>query len=135
MINQAVAPICPYCNKRSERVTGREVYPHKKELLYQIFYQCKPCRAYIGTHKRSDGIPIGRLANKDLRRAKADLHREFDQIWRNGLMSRAGLYIWLAKQLNINKQDCNIASFDLETCVKATELSLKKRQQLSEACK
>ncbi|MBL4765072.1 MAG: hypothetical protein JKX67_07320 [Colwellia sp.] len=66
---KGITPICPYCNKFSILVTGKEVYPQCKDLSDIQIYQCKPCDAYVGCHGTSDK-PLGRLANAELRKAK-----------------------------------------------------------------
>lgn len=64
-------PICPYCNKAAELVDGTAVYPHRSDLAHKRFWLCKPCDAWVGTHRDSKKhLPLGRLADKELREAK-----------------------------------------------------------------
>lgn len=62
-------PLCPYCNQDSKLVTGAKIYPHLPHLHARWFYQCAPCAAYVGCHPDST-LPLGRLANAELRRAR-----------------------------------------------------------------
>jgi len=114
-------PDCPYCGKPSQRVTGEIIYPHRRDLWSKKFYQCAPCRAYVGCHPKSDK-PLGRLANAELRRAKMDAHRAFDPIWKNKSKSRSEAYAWLARQLDIPGEECHIGMFDVDMCRRVVDI-------------
>ena len=126
---EGITPICPYCGEFSKKVTGKEVYPHRKDLYKLCFYQCEPCEAHVGCHSSSDK-PLGRLANKELRKAKSAAHRAFDPLWRFGDMKRPEAYKWLAKALGIDGKDCHIGMFDIETCEEVVTHSLNKVEDL-----
>lgn len=111
---------CDYCNNKSEKVTGKEIYPHRKDLYEKIFYRCLLCDSYVGTHSGTDK-PLGRLANAELRKAKQLAHKEFDYLWREKIMKRNDAYKWLAQQLCINQSECHIGMFDLVMTNKAVE--------------
>lgn len=117
-----LTPICPYCRKFSEKVTGEKIYPHRADLHRKVFYECEPCGAYVGCHGGSDK-PLGRLANKELREAKKAAHAAFDPIWRSGKKSRGGAYKWLAAQLGISGDDCHIGMFDVNMCKRVVEIA------------
>lgn len=112
---KGITPICNYCEKFSKKVSGKEIYPHRKDLYKLTFYSCSGCNAYVGCHGSSDK-PLGRLANAELRKAKGAAHRAFDPLWRLGDMKRPQAYKWLAKELGIDGSDCHIGMFDVETC-------------------
>ncbi len=113
---------CDYCGKNAELVNGNTIYPHRPDLYKLQFWQCKPCRAFVGCHKNSDAKPLGRLANVDLRRAKKDAHAAFDPLWKSGQKTRKEAYGWLSIQLGINKEACHIGMFDIATCHKVVDL-------------
>lgn len=126
-----LTPICNYCGNFSEKVTGKEIYPHRKDLFHMTFYSCN-CQlggAYVGCHGSSDK-PLGRLANAELRKAKSAAHRAFDQLWRSKLLKRQEAYKWLAKQMNKTGADCHIGMFDISECQKVVELSRDKLIEL-----
>lgn len=108
---------CDYCGEQALLVSGEVIYPSRSDLGNLWFYQCKPCNAYVGSHKGSNK-PLGRLANKELRKAKMAAHRSFDYIWTSEKMKRAKAYSWLAKQLGIPASECHIGMFDVDTCNK-----------------
>lgn len=121
-------PICPYCGKPSEKVTGKSIYPHRSDLDNKTFYRCKPCDAYVGCHPNTD-TPLGRLANSDLRSAKRRAHEWFDPLWKAGSMSRRQAYEWLAGQLGIKVDDCHIGEFDAEQCERAIVVCKSRKMQ------
>jgi len=98
-------------------VMGRKIYPLRPDLHGKFFYECEPCKAYVGCHPSSQE-PLGRLANAQLRAMKQAAHAAFDPLWKYYGMSRTGAYAWLACRLHLLKEDCHIGFFDEETCMK-----------------
>lgn len=113
--------LCDYCGNVAPYVTGRQVYPHRRDLYSKRFYQCKPCDAMVGVHPGTDK-PLGRLADKDLRVAKMAAHAAFDPIWQEGHKKRGSAYAWLAEQLGIHVADCHIGMFDIAMCHRVVEV-------------
>ncbi len=115
MKNKPITPICSYCNNYSEKQTGKQLYPHRKDLYQITVYVCTSCNASVGTHKGTDK-PLGRLANPELKQAKQLAHMVFDLMWRKGSMTRKEAYKWLAEKLDIDVKKCHIGYFDLQQC-------------------
>lgn len=112
---------CDYCGNAAKLVTGKAIYPRRPDLFRLHFWQCEPCGAYVGCHKKEGGNgdgtkPLGRLANAELRAAKTRAHAAFDPLWRERNMKRHKAYGWLAEKLGISKADCHIGMMDVETC-------------------
>ena len=113
------APKCPYCKEDAKLIDSKEVYGRS----YGMIWLCKPCNAYVGTHKNSpDHKPLGRLANAQLRQWKRIAHYHFDPLWKSGRMSRSGAYRKLSKMLDIPKEECHIGMFDVSTCQKVVSM-------------
>ena len=116
--------VCPYCSGQAKLVKGSVIYPHLPEHAAKNFWQCKPCDAYVGCHMPShwtqfkQDVPLGRLANSPLRRAKSEAHKAFDPIWRTGPMSRREAYQWLAVQMGLPYDRTHIGEFDEKQCAK-----------------
>lgn len=121
--------ICPYCHGTAELVTGEEVYPKFPALKEKLFYRCKPCGAYVGTH--GDGRPLGTLANAPLRKARLATHAAFDRLWRTGLMSRPQCYRWMQEVLDITPDLAHIAMLNEDQCRKLREASAKMLNHLN----
>lgn len=110
-LNDKTVPICPYCSNPSEY--------HKSKKIYR----CDPCDAQVGVHKDTT-MPLGTMANKELRAARKKAHSYFDPLWRykatsqniSKMKARKAAYDWLAKQMGLKVDDCHIGEFDLEQC-------------------
>lgn len=121
---------CDYCGQDAALVPGTVIYPHRPDLKHRRFWHCAPCDAHVGTHRNSDGKPLGRLANAELRRAKIAAHAAFDPLWRAKVLrdgcskskARGAGYRWLAKQLGIDPKDCHIGMFDVEMCERVVDV-------------
>lgn len=121
-----LTPICPYCGQWSAKVGGAHIYPHRHDLHGMTFYACDPCGAWVGCHGTGTQ-PLGRLANAELRKAKQEAHRWFDQLWRDGYFtSRGAAYAWLAGELGVDGRDCHIGMFDVETCRRVADLAFNR---------
>lgn len=125
---------CPYCGQPAPLVSGLDVYPHRRDLWARKFYLCAPCGAWVGCHPAADGngggqgdgtVPLGRLANAELRTAKQAAHAAFDPLWitvkGSRRKARRKAYGWLALQLGLPVEQCHIGEFDLEQCRKVIE--------------
>lgn len=112
--------LCEYCNNAAEKVTGREVYPHRPDLYEKIIYRCRPCNASVGCHPGTDK-PLGRLANQPLKKAKMAAHAAFDPLWKSKKMKRGEAYKWLAAALGLSVDDCHIGMFDEAMCKRVIE--------------
>lgn len=117
---------CPYCSSEAKLVGGDVIYPHRSDLQAKRFWLCAPCDAYVGCHGDTTQ-PFGRLADRELRQAKMDAHAAFDRIWRardkrNRPQTRREAYAWLAKQLGIEREQCHIGMFDVQTCQRVVEV-------------
>lgn len=132
-------PTCPYCDRPAGLVTGNAIYPNRPDLFGLKFWSCDPCKAHVGCHKAgawlriggkkivSDGtLPLGRLANADLRKAKQEAHAAFDPLWKSRTMTRKLAYQWLADAMGISFDNCHIGMFDVDGC-RAVVAAVKAR--------
>lgn len=124
------APLCPYCGNVSTLTSSKEVYSGRD---YGPIYLCKcvPNWAYVGCHSGTT-IPMGRLADYELRFWKKKAHDAFDPLWRNKHMSRSKAYAWLANAMGIPVKDCHVGMFDIALCQKAVELCGNKLRMITE---
>jgi hypothetical protein len=117
---------CDYCGNPACLVTGKDIYPHLTHLHTNKFWQCLPCRAYVGVHKGSStNKPLGRLADAELRRMKIQVHDLFDPLWKSGKMNRHAAYKWLANELGIDPRECHVGMFDNDRCARALRVLSK----------
>lgn len=107
---------CPYCGKQAEKANGTMIYPERPDLKDLKILVCWPCDARVGCHKKS-GTPLGRLANRTLRRYKQTAHRAFDRLWKDRHMSRSEAYRRLSLKFGVDHQ-VHIGWMDVEDCKK-----------------
>ncbi len=114
---------CDYCGSPAQLVTGSEIYPHRADLRHLRFWSCEPCSAYVGCHKNSNrNVPLGRLANAELRIWKQLAHSNFDPIWKSGRLNRREAYSWLADEMNLDLKRCHIGMFNVEQCKRVVQI-------------
>lgn len=126
---------CPYCGQQARLVTGNIIYPHRPDLSDKNFWHCAPCDAYVGCHHGTT-VPLGRLADAKLRKAKMDAHAVFDTLWRHApknqrSTARKRAYAWLARELGLPPEDTHIGMMDVDTCMRVIELSRKRVAQMT----
>ncbi len=109
--------ICRYCGSKVVFTSNAEIYG--KEYGQGKCYLCRNCRAFVGVHPGSE-IPLGTLANDELRQYRKEAHYWFDQIWRKPrkIATRHGAYGMLAKHLGLKREDTHIAMFEKEQCIR-----------------
>lgn len=130
--NPIPAPTCcPYCSGPVELVNNSAIY-RREYGDWPYAYLCRPCDAYVGLHPDTD-IPLGTLANADLRKARKDSKTLF-HAWMdaNGL-SRKAAYQWLAEHLGISVGECHFGWFDVERCSAAARLFTIEAEKAMEA--
>ncbi len=120
---------CPYCKGWAALLlNSAELYNGRN---YGAVWICRPCEAWVGVHANSPRyLPLGRLADAELRKAKAAVHATFDPLWQRKLIRTPGVkkrargdgYQWLADQLGIPFEQCHIGMFDIETCKRVVEI-------------
>ena len=77
-------------------------------------------------------IPVGTLANRELRALRNEAHRCFDQLHRCGLMSKQDAYLWLAALLQVPLSRAHIGYLGAYYCTQVIEESrklLNRRQE------
>ncbi len=116
-----IPKICRYCGNEVVFTSNAEIYG--REYGNGKCYLCRRCRAFVGVHTGTI-IPLGTLANDELRNARKQAHNEFDKLWKGPTrrMTRYNAYGWLSKEMNLKRKDTHIALFEVEQCKKVVEL-------------
>lgn len=119
------AKVCPYCKSTTKLISEKDVYGRTYKGKSIIACDRFPvCDSFVGTH--SDGTTLGRLANKELRAAKIEAHKWFDEIWKKGYLERSDAYLKISKHLKIAKEYTHIGMFSVKTCEKVVEWSKRE---------
>lgn len=119
---------CPYCGAKVVLKDATYIYHTKESRSYGYVWVCSnfpKCDSYVGCHKGTQ-IPLGRVANKELRKYKSEAHKVFDRFWKSGLVSRKEAYVWLADMLHIKEEDCHIGMFDIDMCKQVISICNKQ---------
>lgn len=116
--------ICPYCGQPSVRIRADEFYNYKGTGELMV---CKKCNAWVGCYKSgpNKGKPMGRLANRNLRKAKVAAHAELDRLWHTK-EERSALYARLSEHLGLPPEYTHIGMFSEATCLKVLDFCYKQ---------
>lgn len=122
---------CVTCNRnvKAMLVTGKEIYPYRKDLWSSSYYRCPNCNNYVGVHKHTFK-PLGCIPSKDLRKKRMQVHSVMDKLWKNKLISRDKLYSRLNKELGYNYHNGTTTS--VEECDRALEVVSKISRELGD---
>lgn len=118
---------CPYCGAEVVLREYSYIY-HKKKNKKGYVWVCSnypKCNSYVGCHEGTT-LPLGRPANARLRTLKKEAHKQFDPIWKSGLMTRKEAYQWLSSMLKIPIEECHMGLFDIKMCQKVIHLCRKQ---------
>ncbi|MNO23023.1 hypothetical protein D3C76_128150 [compost metagenome] len=111
---------CPYCGGSVIYTSNATIYG--REYGNGRCYKCTSCDAYVGVHNRTR-IPLGRLANRELRELKKECHALFDPVWKlNKNIKREHAYGRLANVLDIPSNECHFGWFDKDLLIRALEI-------------
>ena len=69
----------------------------------------------MGAHKKTK-LPMGTLANGDLRNKRIQAHKAFDWMWKSGLMTKWQAYKWMQGKLDLSDEQAHIAMFSEYMC-------------------
>lgn len=117
--------ICRYCGSPVVFTSNAEIYG--REYGTGKCYLCRNCRAFVGVHPGTN-IPLGTLANNELREWRKQAHYWFDQIWKNPtrITTRYKAYEWLSNELGLPRAKTHIGMFEKEECKKTIMLSQER---------
>ena len=112
---------CPFCCSRVSLIDSATIYG----LSYGFIYLCDAypnCDARVRCHPKTI-IPMGTLADKELRKWRSLVHRKFDPLWQSGVFSsRQAAYKWLSKAMRLPLEKTHVAMFNIRQCQRATAL-------------
>lgn len=93
------------------------IYPGRD--FQGLYWYCQRCSAWVGTHKNSKrAVPLGSLANADLRRSRQGVHARFDPLWNSGKVgTRQEAYALLGEYMGVRNP--HVGFFSIDDCVKA----------------
>jgi hypothetical protein len=106
---------CSYCGSPIELKDSSIIYNGKSYGMVYICTRYPDCEAYVGTHKDTD-VPLGTLADNELRSWRKKAHSVFDSLWRSGRITRKAAYTKLQIAMGMKKKEAHIAKMNIEQC-------------------
>ena len=108
---------CPYCGAKATLRPSSAVYGDaaKTDGFLYVCDRYPKCDAYVAAHRKSR-LPMGTLANGDLRHKRIEAHKAFDWMWKSGLMSKRQAYKWMQAKLGLSEEQAHIAKFGEYMC-------------------
>lgn len=96
---------CAQCEKDvyPELVTGKTVYPQRKDLHGLTMYRCPHCKNYAGEHARV-------IPTRAIRKFRQKIHSIIDPLWRSGVVTRSWVYRNMSKAIGKDFHSGNIRS-------------------------
>ena len=115
---------CPYCGSRALLRPASVVYGARAAAPDAPYYVCArypACDAYVAAHRRTR-LPMGTLANAELRRQRIQAHLAFNRLWESGLMNKKQAYLWLQAKLGLPEEETHIGKFSAYRCEQVIQL-------------
>ena len=125
---------CPYCGSTVEYRSADGIYHDNSNgtMLY-VCSRYPECDSYVRVHAGTK-IPVGSLANHELRSLRRTAHHYFDQLYQSGYMSKQVAYQWLADLISAPLSEAHIGHLGEYYCKQVIEGSrelLKKIRKSS----
>ncbi len=113
---------CPYCGAKASLRPTSVVYGDaaKTDGYLYVCDRYPKCDSYVGAHQRTK-LPMGTLANGDLRHKRIEAHKAFDWMWKSGLMTKWQAYKWMQGKLALTDKQAHIAKFSEYMCDRLIE--------------
>ena len=73
-------------------------------------------------------IPLGTLADSELRNKRIRAHQNFDRIWKNGILIKKNAYRWMQDIFCLTEQQAHIGCFSEYMCDRLIEESRRVLQ-------
>ena len=133
---------CIECQKNvSARLTsGRLVYTHRKDLSTLPFWICvsvawpqvMTCKNFVGCHHKSENRtrPLGCIPNPHMKRARIEIHKILDPMWKSDKNKRRKIYSALSKFLGRQYHIADLRSIEEARDIYRQILKLKKNNFL-----
>lgn len=115
---------CPYCGAqaflRPASVLGKTGRNEANEKYY-VCARYPFCDSYVKAHHHNQ-MPMGTLANPELRVKRREAHKAMQELIDCGLMSRKEIYHWLQMQMGLPQSEAHIAKFSDQRCEQVIRL-------------
>ncbi len=86
-----------------------------KTYLVRFSLGYPKCDSYVRAHDVSK-LPMGTLANGDLRNKRIKAHQAFGKMWQSGIMTKRQAYLWMQGKFGLNEDQAHIGKFGEYMC-------------------
>lgn len=112
---------CPYCGGTIIFRSADGIYQdNSRNTMLYVCSHYPACDTYVRTHAGTK-IPVGTLANKELRSLRKEAHHYFDQLYKSGLMTKEDAYGWLAAAIDAPMSQAHIGYLGEYYCKQVIE--------------
>ena len=116
---------CPYCGSPVVYRSADGIYhDNRKGTMLYVCSRYPECDSYVRVHAGTN-IPVGSLANHELRSLRRTAHYYFDQLHESGYMSKQDAYQWLADLVMAPLSEAHIGHLGEYYCKQVIEESRK----------
>ena len=99
---------CPYCGGTVQYRSADGIYQdNQKGTMLYVCSHYPECDAYVRVHAGTK-IPVGSMANHELRALRRSAHEYFDQLFKSGYMTKEDAYLWLAELISAPLSEAHI---------------------------
>lgn len=124
-VNNASSMRCPYCGSTVVLRSADGIYrDNSKDIKLYVCTNYPECDAYVRVHAGTN-IPVGSLANHELRTLRRTAHHYFDQLYQSGYMTKQDAYQWLADLISAPLSEAHIGHLGEYYCKHVIEESQK----------
>lgn len=94
--------------------SGKEIYPHRKDLYKLPFWKCDACENYVGCHHKTQQKtkPLGNIPTSEIRDVRRKIHVALDALWKSGCMKRGAVYGKLSAALGYTYHTSEIKTIE-----------------------
>lgn len=122
---------CPYCGGTVVYRSADGIYrTNDKNVMLYVCSRYPACDAYVRVHAGTN-IPVGNLANRELRTLRRTAHHYFDQLYESGMMTKQDAYIWLADLICAPLSEAHIGLLGEYNCKRVITESRKLLERRS----
>lgn len=93
---QTMELFCGACERivKARLTTGKEIYPHRKDLEVLPFWKCDACDHYVGCHHKTQDRtqPLGCIPTKEISSYRRRIHAMMDELLICDIVTRQELY-------------------------------------------
>ena len=123
------APRCPYCGSTTVYRSATGIYKENpNDVMLYVCTNYPNCDAYVQTQKGTP-IPLGEMANGELRALRNEAHRHFNKLYLQKYMTKQDAYRWLSCVLGVPLEKAHIVVGQL---ILGSEINAVDRQGLEQ---